>query len=99
MPEDYTIREPGPADHETWLAMRMALWPSGTVGDHTEEMAQYLRDQDLAVFLAFDAGGEPFGFAEACLRSHAEDCSTRPVAIWRASMSGRNNGGAAWAEP
>ena len=79
MNEDFTIREPGPGDHESWLTMRMALWPSGTVRDHTEEMAQYLRDQELAVFLAFDASGEPCGFAEASLRSHAEDCSTRPV--------------------
>jgi len=73
------IRPPGPSDHDAWLAMRRSLWPSGTESDHTDEMAQYLADQDLAVFLALDSNDKPCGFAEACLRSHAEDCSTRPV--------------------
>lgn len=74
-----TIREASPADHDVWLTMRRALWPHGTETEHTEEMAEYLADQDLAVFLAFDDSGEPCGFAEACLRSHAEDCTTGPV--------------------
>jgi len=76
-----TVREAAPADHEAWLVLRLALWPHGSRAEHEAEMEHYLRDPGLAVFLAFDSGSgsEPCGFAEACLRSHAEDCSTSPV--------------------
>ncbi|WP_367872695.1 GNAT family N-acetyltransferase [Luteolibacter sp. Populi] len=74
------IQPPTSEDIPVWLALRQALWPHGPAAEHVEEMVLYGGgDPEMAVFLAFDDEGAGCGFAEACLRSHAEDCTTRPV--------------------
>jgi aminoglycoside 6'-N-acetyltransferase I len=64
-----------------WLAMREALWPDTTRGEHLAEMAAFLRDgQRYAQYVAYTEEGEPAGFAEASLRTdYVSGATTSPV--------------------
>lgn len=55
--------------HPGWLALRRALWPHCTDGEHYAEMAAFCAEPArYAQFLARDAEGGAAGFAEASLR-------------------------------
>jgi aminoglycoside 6'-N-acetyltransferase I len=72
------VRRAGAGDLPAWNAMRMALWPDA---DDTAQalLAQLARD-DMAVWLALRADGEPLGFAEASLRrDHVNGTDSSPV--------------------
>ncbi len=62
--------------------MRSALWPHA-LADHPREIDEYLGDSGdrLAAFVAEHPSGNGLaGFLEARVRSHADGCSTSPVA-------------------
>ena len=57
-------------EHPGWLALRLALWPQGSLQEHREEMARFLAEPSrYAQFVAYASGGEPVGLAEAAIRS------------------------------
>jgi aminoglycoside 6'-N-acetyltransferase I len=73
------IRRATPSDTETWLALRLALWPDTAEARHRAEIAETLsRPDEAAAFLAGDAGA-PVGFVEVSLRRWAEGCESSPV--------------------
>jgi aminoglycoside 6'-N-acetyltransferase I len=90
------IRAVRPVDTESWLAMRMALWPETDVPQHRREMAMMLSDDErFAVLVCQDALGDLVGFAEVSLRSWAEGCASSPVGYlegWYVSRSARRRG-------
>jgi len=58
------IRDVRPEDIESWLVMRMALWPETGEPQHRKEMAMMLSDEErFAVFVCQDPHGELLGFA------------------------------------
>jgi aminoglycoside 6'-N-acetyltransferase I len=74
------IRAVRPEDTESWLVMRMALWPGTDESQHRTEMAMMLSDEErFAVLVCQDPNGELDGFAEVSLRAWAEGCESSPV--------------------
>jgi aminoglycoside 6'-N-acetyltransferase I len=73
------IRETEARDHNEWLRMRDALWPGLDVAQHVEEMARYVRDKSLAVFVVDRGDGKLGGFVEVGSRSVADGCGSSPV--------------------
>jgi aminoglycoside 6'-N-acetyltransferase I len=77
------IRPVAPADVAALAALRLALWPNGTLAEHETEaraqaLGQPLSTMPLTTLVADD--GELVGFAEVGLRSHADGCNAeRPV--------------------
>ena len=63
------------SDRDDWLAMRFALWPDS---DETELAEDWPLFMDVAddnhAWIARDGDGTAVGFAEANIRSYAEDC-------------------------
>jgi aminoglycoside 6'-N-acetyltransferase I len=83
-------------DADAWTRMRTALWPDGA-DDHRREIDAYFAGSrhDPAMVLVAELDGELAGFAELSLRSHAEGCSTSPVAYlegWYVSAETRKRG-------
>lgn len=69
-------------DVAEWARMREQLWPEQRA-EHEREIAVFFaghRRDPAEVILAIGDEGQPIGFAEVTLRSHAEGCSTTPVA-------------------
>jgi aminoglycoside 6'-N-acetyltransferase I len=66
-----------------WLALRMALWPDGTVQAHLDEMAGFLDEPArFAQFIARDDDGRALGFVEASIRSdYVNGTEHSPVAF------------------
>ena len=82
-PEPSLVRPALPEDAEAWAAMRYALWPDGSLGEHAEEIAAWFEGhlpELAAALMAVNADGAPVGFAELGERPFAEGCDTRPVA-------------------
>src|SRR5262249_55046943 len=82
-PMTITVRPVTSADRDRWTAMRHALWPEADRDELAVEADAYLRGEGFmleAVLVAEDAGGTLVGFAELSLRSHAESCTSSPVA-------------------
>jgi len=78
-----TVREVAGRDAETWLRLRLALWPDVTVESHRTDINRFLAGtsrEPLAVFLA-EERGTPVGFAELSIRRYAEGCETDRVAF------------------
>jgi len=74
------IREVRPEETESWLVIRMALWPETDEPQHRREMALMLSDaKRFALFVCQDQRGELAGFAEVSLRAWAEGCESSPV--------------------
>jgi aminoglycoside 6'-N-acetyltransferase I len=90
------IREVGPEDTESWLVMRMTLWPETGEPQHRREMAMMLSDdQRFAVLVCQDPHGELVGFAEVSLRAWAEGCESSPVGYlegWYVAEQARRQG-------
>lgn len=78
--------------------MRHALWPDGSVDEHTAEIAAFLDGsarEPLAVLVAEDAAGELVGLAELSIRPCAEGCLTDRVAYlegWYVAPGARRRG-------
>jgi aminoglycoside 6'-N-acetyltransferase I len=73
----HSVREVQPADAPEWARMRFALWPEGSLEEHTAETEQMPGDDHpelAAVFVAPRAEGGLCGFLEMSIRSYAEGC-------------------------
>src|SRR5207302_8801034 len=72
------IRPATPADRDSWLRMRDALWPST---DHAEVVRYFAGEarEPMAVLIAFDE--EAIAFIELSIRAYAEGCETDRVAF------------------
>lgn len=79
-----TIRLIEPADTDTWLRMRCALWPDDSEAEHREEIEQFFGGTfprgPWSVWLAQDRDGKALGFAELSVRTYAEGCKGLQVA-------------------
>ncbi|HET6383836.1 MAG TPA: aminoglycoside 6'-N-acetyltransferase [Armatimonadota bacterium] len=73
------IGQAAPQDRAEWLRMRTALWPECSPDMHTEEMEDYARGGDLAVFIAARPTVGLGGFLEVSLRASADGCESHPV--------------------
>jgi aminoglycoside 6'-N-acetyltransferase I len=85
-------------DAADWEAMRRALWPEETPGEHAREIAAFFRGrvpEPEAVLIARKPDGEPVGFAELSIRPFADGCRTSPVAYlegWYVAPAARRRG-------
>jgi aminoglycoside 6'-N-acetyltransferase I len=90
------IRAVRPEDTESWLVMRMALWPETDEPQHRREMVMMLSDDvRFAVLVCQDPRGELVGFAEVSLRAWAEGCESSPVGYlegWYVAEHARRQG-------
>ena len=78
-----SIRPATPRDAVTWARLRHALWPEGSLDEHSAEIDQFFAgraQEPLAVLLAEDAG-TVIGLAELSIRATAEGCSRDRVAF------------------
>src|SRR5215469_10402028 len=76
-----TVRPVEDADGESWLQLRVQLWPEESEHEHREEMAMFLRGElgePLAVLVA-ESQGALVGFAELSIRPTAEGCRTNRI--------------------
>ena len=96
-PIAYIIRPYIQADRAEWGRMRTALWPDQTERD----MTAWLERRDAAVIVAervsasSESPGPLCGFAEVGERSHADGCTTNPVAYlegWYVDSDVRRHG-------
>ena len=87
------IRDAGPADRDSWLRMRNALWPESA---HERDIDRYFAGaarEPAAVLIAFNP--EAIGFVELSIRPYAEGCETDRVAFiegWYVDPDARGNG-------
>ena len=90
------IRAVRPEDTESWLVMRLALWPETDEPQHRREMAMTLSDDErFAVLVCQDPNGELDGFAEGSLRAWAEGCESSPEGYlegWDVAQHARRQG-------
>jgi aminoglycoside 6'-N-acetyltransferase I len=93
-----TVRTVTPADLDSWLRMRMALWPEGPAAEHREEIGRFLSGrapEPQAVLVAESAEGGLVGFVELSIRPCAEGCRTDRVAYlegWYVAPAARRTG-------
>ncbi len=86
------VRPAQESDRESWLEMRLLLWPDGTPQDFEPEMTELLERGHA--FVALEEG-VAVGFAEVSLRPYAEGCDSSPVAFlegWFVRQSHRGQG-------
>ncbi|WEJ59067.1 aminoglycoside 6'-N-acetyltransferase [Devosia sp. FJ2-5-3] len=76
-----TIRNCTLADVDEWAALRLELWPKGSIAEYRAENIAALAEPDkLLNLLARDAAGKAIGFAEAAIRhDYVNGCKTSPV--------------------
>jgi aminoglycoside 6'-N-acetyltransferase I len=69
--------------HNTWLALRMALWPHGPRDEHLAEMEKFIaHPNQFGQFIAYSPSMRPIGLAEASLRfDYVNGTSSSPVAF------------------
>jgi aminoglycoside 6'-N-acetyltransferase I len=73
------VRPLKPADRDSWLRMRNALWPST---EHADAIGRYFSGdarEPLEVLIAF--AEDAVGFIELSIRPYAEGCETDRVAF------------------
>ena len=79
-----TVRPAQPADAETWLELRCALWPDGSRTEHHDEIDRFFNErlprEPWAVLVAEDRDERIVGFAELSIRPYAEGCRSNRVA-------------------
>ena len=79
---EFIVRPVTGADASSWTAMRAALWPEGSPGDHAREVDELMAAGPTdrgATLVAERSGGELIGFLEMSVRSYAEECETDRV--------------------
>lgn len=92
------IRSVSRKDSESWLSMRMALWPEESPEWHAEEVEQYFAGKlsmPLEVLIAVDRSQGALGFAELSIRPYAEGCTSERVAYlegWYVVPNARRRG-------
>ncbi len=79
-----TTRPAAPADRDSLIAMRAALWPESPAAEHQQAVDALLAGQPLSStplsIIVAESSGELAGFIEVDIRSHADGCDpTRPV--------------------
>lgn len=78
-----TIRTVTPADSDTWLRMRCALWPDGSAPEHRDEIEQFFAGDfprwPWTALVAHDDTSTLLGFAEVSVRPYAEGCESPQV--------------------
>jgi aminoglycoside 6'-N-acetyltransferase I len=91
------IRPAKPDDRDSWLRMRLALWPE-SASEHAGEIDRYLAGkarEPLEVLMAVDEQGTAIGFIELSIRAYAEGCETDRVAFvegWYVDPDARGKG-------
>ncbi len=88
-----------PSQKREWLSMRAALYEGEDLGFLEEEIRQIemsgrLKDQPFVCLIATESDST-IGFAEATIRSSAEDCATSPVVYlegWYVNPDARGRG-------
>ena len=94
------VRLAEPRDIPRLAAMRVALWPDGSLEEHTRELHEHFTAGPPGpypyVILVAEAGGELIAFAEVTLRSYADGCDPhQPVGYlegWYVDESHRRRG-------
>ncbi len=69
-------------DRDTWLALRLALWPGDEEG-HRAAIDRFFagdRREPAEVLLAFSTDGKPIGLVELSIRNIVDSCETGRVA-------------------
>jgi aminoglycoside 6'-N-acetyltransferase I len=80
-----TVRRATRADIDTWLALRVALWPDQSPDAMRLEMPAMLDDPRWVVLLALWPHDEVVGMAEANTRTdYVNGCETSPVGFLEA---------------
>lgn len=66
--------------NEAWFELRTALWPEPHAEHRSEMVLMLAQPERFAVFLAYEDGIGPIGFAEAAIRTdYVNGCKTTPV--------------------
>jgi len=95
------VRQAKAADRDQLARLREALWPETSAKEHARELEPILAGETpgsmpLVNFVAENADGKLFGFAEVDLRSHADGCNpARPVGYlegWYVAEEARHSG-------
>ncbi|NTY84907.1 aminoglycoside N-acetyltransferase AAC(6')-Il [Citrobacter werkmanii] len=92
------IRRVEAGDASSWLSMRHALWPDGSLQEHESEITDFFSgkvSRPAEVLIAIAANGEALGFAELSIRPYAEECYSGNVAFlegWYVVPSARRKG-------
>jgi aminoglycoside 6'-N-acetyltransferase I len=93
----WQIRPAERADAPDWERMRQELWPA-PAGEHAGEIQHFFdgsNPQLAAVLVAVKQHGQPVGFAELSIRSHADGCESNRVAYlegWFVERTSRRQG-------
>lgn len=96
-----TIRSVTPADTESWVAMRKALYGTGPdepADIHSREAEKYFAGElfmPVEVLLAEEGAGRVVGFVELSIRPYAEGCHSGRVAYlegWYVAPDARGQG-------
>lgn len=77
------VRSVTAQDRDTWLSLRLGLWPDATVTEHQAAIEAFLAGtapEPLAVLLAIAPSGQAVGLAELSIRAYAEGCDSQRVA-------------------
>jgi len=74
-----TIVEAAPNHRESWLELRLALWPDCERDESSREISDIIESETLTAYLAFDENGTAVGFMELSMRDYVDGCSTSPV--------------------
>lgn len=77
------VRSAKRSDADSWLEMRVALWPDGSAAEHREEIDRFFKGEarePLAVLLAENGKGHVVGLVELSVRPCAEGCRSDRVA-------------------
>lgn len=77
----FAIRAIAPTDVPSWRALRRALWPNSSEGDHEQETSRLLAEPArFAAVIAVSFEGGAIGFAEAAIRhDYVNGCDASPV--------------------
>jgi aminoglycoside 6'-N-acetyltransferase I len=80
-PVRWRVRPVESGDASAWEQMRQALWPAAP-GEHAAAVERFFagsRHEPAEVLVALDEAGQPIGFAELSIRSHADGCESNGV--------------------
>ena len=78
----------------SWLTMRIKLWPNHSINVHKKEIRDILNKRVQAAFIAF-LNNNPVGFVECSIRKKVDGCETNNVGYiegWFVDNSCRKQG-------
>ncbi|HEY2806704.1 MAG TPA: aminoglycoside 6'-N-acetyltransferase [Gemmatimonadales bacterium] len=91
------IRPATPKDSDSWLTMRLGLWPEGSAADHRRDIDRYFSGRShepREVLLAVERG-QALGFVELSIRNIVDGCDTDHVGYlegWFVAPEARRRG-------